>query len=246
MPPFHSLRTPARVFISITRLPAPHSVVCWSAVPRVARVLLVIPCTGATTCAPPSPPPVVRVESRYTHAMFVHALENNSTAPDFALFTVIDDRGKTERLGCTDARFLMGALHMEFALPSDKDGQQRAHALAYNQSDRVFHFSNPDALDNVKPRYSINQLNSMRAAIAGRPDSDVLDKAFIQRLFSQDSSLRDALAHALLERGVNCFRGCIGGDLTPYKLSPTEKSSSPKPAVDSPEPSISPTRPIDQ
>ena len=167
-----------------------------------------------SSCTQPRP---AHVESRYTSAMFVRALANSSTAPDFVLITVVDARDESTRTVCTVAPFLKGALHIELGIPYDEDGRRQVRELALKQSDRVFRFSKPDALRNVQPGYTSRQLDSVRVLIAERPDSDLLDKRFVKTLYMRRGGSRNAVAHALLERGINCVRGCVVGDLTPYK-----------------------------
>ncbi len=181
---------------------------------RPLYIVFSLALAALASCAHPRP---ISDQSRYTDAMFLRAIQNGSTAPDFVLITVVDVRNRTTRVVCTEAPFLEGALHREFAIPYDKGGQLRVRELALRQANRVYRFSRPDALRNVQPRYSAGQLDSARAAIAGRPDSELLDYAFVQTLFKPEGGGRDALAHALLERGISCARGCIVGDLNPYK-----------------------------
>jgi hypothetical protein len=183
---------------------------------RLCRISLLLAATNVlASCVTPRPIPPV---SRYSEAMFVRALDNDSTAPDFALITVVDAHdGKTQTV-CTEASALKGALHMEFAIPYDDVGVRRVHDLALNQPDRVFRFSAPEALQNVAPGYTQKQLDRIRAMIAEVPDSDLVNKQYVDKLWKGRRGSRDAVAHALLERGISCVRGCVVGDLTPYKL----------------------------
>jgi hypothetical protein len=183
--------------------------------PRVLSIALAIGLAVVVSgCAHPRP---VTVESHYTDAMYVRALENSSTAPDYVLITVVDSRDGTARLVCTEAPCLEGALHMEFDIPYDEAGQNRVHEMALMQSDRVFRLSKPNALRNVKPRYTPRELDSVRALIAGRPDSDLLSTKFVDMLQRKTDCSNEAIAHALLERGIGCVRTCIEAELRPYK-----------------------------
>jgi hypothetical protein len=152
--------------------------------------------------------------------MFARALANQSTAPDYVLITVVDARDGAARIVCTAAPFLEGALHMEFDIPYDEAGEHRVHDMAFQQPDRVFRFSKPKALANVRPNYTQRQLEVIHASIAETTDAQLLDKRFVQILYTSRTGsrgYRDAVAHALLERGISCRRGCEIGDLTPYR-----------------------------
>jgi hypothetical protein len=132
--------------------------------PRPLQALFIIALAMlVSSCAQPRP---VAVESRYTSAMFVRALENESPAPDFVLITVVDARDGTSRIICTEAPFLKGALHKEFDIPYDEAGEHRVHQLALETSDRVFRFSKPEALANVRPHYTPRELDTIRVSIA--------------------------------------------------------------------------------
>lgn len=179
-----------------------------------------------SSCAQTRP---VSVESRYTSAMFVRALDNSSTAPDFVLITVVDARSGETRIVCTLASGLEGALHMEFGIPYDETGVRRVHDLALQQPDRIFRFSNPEALAHVSPDYSSKDLDVIRAETASRSDSELLNYELIQSLYMRKylyltnhriemrGRYKHAVAHVLLERGISCRRGCIMADLNPYK-----------------------------
>jgi hypothetical protein len=173
-----------------------------------------------SACARPRPVPV---ENRYTSAMFIRALQNSSTAPDFVLITVVDARDASARVVCISTPSLKGALHTEFGIPYDEAGERRVHELALKQSDRVFRFSKPDALRSVQIWYTQADLDAVRSMLVDRPDGDLLNYEFVQSLYMNHFSrnkrgrYQDAVAHALLERGIGCRRGCVEADLNPYK-----------------------------
>ena len=85
-------------------------------------------------------------------ALYVKALKNQSTAPNYVLITVVDSRTGTNRVVCTEAPSLLGAIHQEHELAYNEKGERKAMSLALAQRDRTFKFSNPEAIKNVQPR----------------------------------------------------------------------------------------------
>jgi hypothetical protein len=173
-----------------------------------------------SSCVHPRPAPVT---SLYTEAMFVRALGNRSTAPDFVLITVVDARDNSARVVCTGAPFVEGALHQEYDIPYDEAGVRHVHELALKQSDRAFRFSKPEALRNVQASYTEGDLDVVRSMIANKTESELLDYQYVQSIYRSHYSrnkrgrYKGATAHALLERGISCRIGCLVGDLNPYK-----------------------------
>ena len=154
---------------------------------------------------------------------FASAIENNSTSPNYVLVTIVNEVTKETRLICTPAPFLLGALHKEHHLAYDAAGSGKAKELALAAKDRIFYFSNSDALKNVEPRYDDKILTEMRASLKGfsgeelktgfRGDGKGLEKLYMKRPANQSSAYRDAIAHVLLERGYLPRQGCVAGYL---------------------------------
>jgi hypothetical protein len=164
----------------------------------------------------------VSSREHYTGAMFHHDLDNTSTAPDFVLIRVTDTRTGSTREVCTEAPFLEGALHMEFGIPYDDAGEKKVRKLVLGQPDRHFQFSKPKALVNIPQYYTPQILDAVRKLVAPKSDDELIKTDFVQGLYikklrEEYSACRDAVAHALLERGISCTRGCRVGNLTPYK-----------------------------
>jgi hypothetical protein len=157
--------------------------------------------------------------------LYAQALKNGSTAPNYVLITVVDNRTGKATLACTEAPFLLGAIHREREIAYDEKGCQRVMSLALARRNRTFKFSSPEAVRNVQPRYTRQQLEEMRELVKACSD-DELRKGLTsrntelrRRLFetrADDSYLayRDAVAHLLLERGLLPRRGCVDGFLT--------------------------------
>ena len=158
-------------------------------------------------------------------ALYVRALKNQSTAPNYVLITLVDKRTGSSRVACTEAPFLLGAIHQEHELAYDENGERKAMSLALTQQDRTFTFSNPRAIKNVQPRYTEKQLEEMRGAVQECSDHELRrgltpeDTDLQRKLFGTNrersyGAYRDAVAHLLLERGLLPRRGCIAGWLT--------------------------------
>jgi hypothetical protein len=159
-------------------------------------------------------------QTNYTEAMYRRALDNQSTSPSFVLVT-LRDNADTRRLVCIPASFVLGAIHTEYHLDYDENGQRKALAMAIAQPDRVFFFSNPKARSNVEPRYSPEVLAEVRRILASATDSDLraelsTSNSRLHRIyqakkpFAEFATYRDTVGHILLERGI-----LVGiGDLT--------------------------------
>jgi hypothetical protein len=157
--------------------------------------------------------------------LFIRAIRNESTAPNYVLITVVDDKIKKHRVACIEAPFLLGAIHTERNLSYDKENIKRAIDIALNQKDLTFHFSNPKALKNIEPRYTDAILEEMREKLRPYSNEQLFDgfksnRGGFHELYDNSSdygAYRNAIAHVLLERGILPGRGCIAGNLTVEK-----------------------------
>jgi hypothetical protein len=156
--------------------------------------------------------------------LFTRAIQNNSTAPNYVLITVINDRTKEARLLCTEAPFLLGAIHIERQISYDDAGCRRVKDLALGNTNRTFHFARNDALKNLACAYDDAVLTEMRSVLKPLPNEEIrkgfrcdgegLDKLYVRKRARDYNAYRDAIAHILLERGLLPRRGCVGGCLT--------------------------------
>jgi len=157
----------------------------------------------------------------YTNDRFRDALANRSTSPDYVLITVTTP-GAKERTVCTTANFLLGAIHIEHGFSYSEHGEKRALGIALSQPDRSFTFTKPAAIRNLADYETPQALADARRRFAGKSDSQLLNPDLIESLTQRRSSTahmayRDAVAHALLERGIGCRMGCIADFLIPHK-----------------------------
>jgi hypothetical protein len=165
-----------------------------------------------------------RAAEASVHELFTRAIQNDSTAPNYVLITVVNDKTKEAGLVCTEAPFLLAAIHRERQITYDHPGVRKVKDLALAQTNRTFQFSREDALKNITHYYNEAMLIEMRSALKRfsneeirkgfRGDGQGLDKLYMQKPSQQYSAYRDAIAHVLLERGLLPRRGCVAGYLT--------------------------------
>jgi hypothetical protein len=170
---------------------------------------------------------------QYNDHLFRQALSNDSTAPDYVLITAMDSTTHTRRTICTTANALLGALHREYSIGYDAVGQKRIKEIALRQSNRVFSFKKRDAAENLVDHSTSEALAEVRRLFAAKTDGELFDQKLIDSLtvFRRDlpyeqaearhTAYRDAVARALLQRGVGCTMGCVTDNLTPHKMRPT-------------------------
>lgn len=166
-------------------------------------------------------------EDSTAYRLFERAIKNDSTSPNFVLVKVVDDKARKTEVICTEAPFLLGAIHREHGLPNDASGTQKATALALAQKDLTFHFSQREALDNLTRAFTASELREVRDALQSRSDDELLkgfrgdgtelDALYMGKGVKKYSAYRDAIAQVLLERGLLPRRGCVAGFLTVEK-----------------------------
>jgi hypothetical protein len=184
------------------------------------RVLLAILCLTVATA---------HAESRYTQQMFRRGLHEPgvliTTAPLFVLITVRDAHTGAEREAAVPGPFLLGAIETEYHLKLRKttshqdiyktlaEQQQKELEIALAQPNRVFVFRVRKARKNVEPGYTPSILQEARSALASKSRKKILAAArandsWVHRIYEsrqdpiQRLAYRDAVAHALLERGI--------------------------------------------
>jgi hypothetical protein len=150
-------------------------------------------------------------------ALFVHALRNNSSAPEYVLFT-LRSPGRADQVVCAEAPFLLGALQTE--LGPGKDAVKFAEGRAET---RLFELKQPRAIHNVGPHYSAEILAEVRGKLSGlgrealtlqlRSRDSPLHKLYKGKHGGEWQAYRNAVAHVLLSQGVPVGRGDPVGDL---------------------------------
>lgn len=157
-------------------------------------------------------------------SLFLKAIQDGSTAPYFVLFYLEDNAGHRDTI-CTEAPFLLGAIHSEFNLPYSTVGEREAERIAIEKVSRVFKFTKSKALDNVKPRYTKEILTEVRLRLESISTMDLakqlqtLNNSPLHRLYNNRrkwpvyAAYRDAIAYILLTRGIPVRRGDRAGYL---------------------------------
>ena len=156
----------------------------------------------------------------YSQSMFRAALTNTSTSPDYVLIKVRGPGDQTERILCTTANFLLGAIHREYDLGFTEAEQKQAIDIALIQPERLFIFRKQAAIDNLGDYETSKAVEYVHRQFAGKRDDELLNRDFINSIPNASRSghkaYRDAVAHALLERGIGCKQGCESDDLWPH------------------------------
>jgi hypothetical protein len=165
----------------------------------------------------------------YTDDLFARALENESTAPDYVLISVIDPDTHTKRIVCTTANLFLGAIHREHGLGYTEADRKRAKEIALNQRGRIFVFRNKTALANLSDYATPEALSEVQKIFATKSDSELLDGKLVESLtvcrpdlpykeaVARHNAYRDAVARSLLERGIGCKMGDFVDALYPYQ-----------------------------
>jgi hypothetical protein len=154
---------------------------------------------------------------------FKIAIEDETTAPYYVIVTIVNDSTGTSREVCTEAPFLLGAVHIEKNIAYTERGCQRVQNIVLSTKSRVFHFANRRALENLSTPYSEELLAATRRWVEGLAVEDMatnLDKPHLpvynyyrSRKGTDRLAHQLALAHALVERGYFVRRGCVVDDL---------------------------------
>jgi hypothetical protein len=168
--------------------------------------------------------------SRYTQEMFRRSLDQaqalTTAGPLYIIITLRDPRRGTERTAAIPGPFLFGAITLEYHLPfpdpehpPKNDDEIRAKLqrkelrIALSNPDRVFVFRNPLARKNVEPRYTPEIFAKVRHQLSSRSRGEIIaavraNESWLHRLYiskrnwAELRAYKDAVAHALLERGI--------------------------------------------
>jgi hypothetical protein len=159
--------------------------------------------------------------SQCDRSLFESALENESTSPSYVLITVIDENSGGRSVVCTEAPFLLGALHRELGADYGQEGVARVKAAALASPGLEFRFTKSKALANVRSRYTAEMLEAVRARLTGLSDVDLLDgfawsNGPLHDIYTSApdrGAYRDAIAHVLLERCIGVRRADRSGML---------------------------------
>jgi hypothetical protein len=158
---------------------------------------------------------VAHADSRYTDRMFRRAMSRDNMAVSgsmhtdglYVLITICDRKTGTDRIVCTGANFLSGAIHMEHHLPYDLAGQRKEFEVAMHASGRRFCFRSRKAAANLGVDYSPDTLADVRRRLAHMSRAQLLAEVDRQGTLQETGwwhtpKYQSAVAHVLLERGI--------------------------------------------
>jgi hypothetical protein len=169
--------------------------------------------------------------SEYTQEMYTKALSNNSTGPSYLLVMVRSAETTTEgRVTCMVAPSLRWAIDREYGLSHSKSDGEKREKIALGSTDRSFTFKNPEVYKMIQPQYTPKILDEARRLVGSKSKDQLIHEltskdpikgegihAFYRPKAKLFGAYRDALAHALLERGLLVDRGDLGGGLYLHK-----------------------------
>ncbi|SDX59035.1 hypothetical protein SAMN04515617_10533 [Collimonas sp. OK242] len=156
--------------------------------------------------------------SGQSESSFKAAVENESTAPAYAMFTLIDDATGQARTGCNGTNFLKGAIQIEYKIEYDSEGSRKIKDLILSNKDHVYRFKNQKALANIAFTYSETDATAARSRISGsniQQLREYFSSNYGTRSLEQPgpdwdaahNALRDAMVCALIERGLSAGIG---------------------------------------
>ena len=168
------------------------------------------------------------VSAQQSDASFTKAIGNRSTSPSYVLITVVNDNTGSRRTICTLATFLDGAIHSQYHLPYTEEGERKSKQIALSSKDRTYHFSEANALRNLRVHYSLETVAQIRKQLSGYTTEEIVSRLFrsrggLHRIYARQknfvrfSDYRDAMAFVLLERGVQVGQADMTGDLYQVK-----------------------------
>jgi hypothetical protein len=149
--------------------------------------------------------------------LFIKAINNSSTSPNLILVNFIDSAGHKEKI-CTQAGFLLGAIHIEYEIPYDELNTKRVEKIALNNSDLTFTFKKKESQNNIRKRYTLEILNEVKEDFKDISTENILNgnhsfEKYLEAKGKNYYQYRDAVGYLLLERDILPGIGCIAGNL---------------------------------
>lgn len=138
------------------------------------------------------------------------------SSPAYVLVRVVDDNTGQSKKICTTANFLLGAIHLEHGLGYSSGDISKGVEIALASPDHTFRFHKQAALANIPLRYSDDDLAAARMLLAPRSTDELkieFSSLFRESRLPTDGYKKDAIACALLERGLSPKLSDIGGQV---------------------------------
>jgi hypothetical protein len=161
-------------------------------------------------------------EGHYTKSMFARAVKKDS--PRYALVQVENTRRDGLPAVCVRGDVVVEAVAVEKGWTYRTGGMGKATGFAVKHWSQPFAFENPNAVAKLQPRYTAQQLAQVRKAFAHFKNAelraqlrtasrrrDAAQATEVQQLYAGRNTPiayanREAVAHALLERGIMVAR----------------------------------------
>jgi len=150
------------------------------------------------------------------------AMENISTAPCYVLIAVVDNNTGKSWAVCLESLDLLSAIMKEYDI-KNPDIYKKAVNVVKQNSSRTFTFTKPKVIERLKPVYTQGILVKIRSEFSQYTDEELISyfssnrttnvQELCKRFNSDRYPVQTAVAHMLLERGILCGRGCLGGYL---------------------------------
>jgi hypothetical protein len=154
------------------------------------------------------------------YEMFIVAIENESTAPNYVLVTVTNLNNNQTKEICTEAAFLNGAIHRELNIGYNEKSEKKVKGILIKQRDLHFSFKNKEALKNIgffkydnKQLSSIGNMYNVNSIIDSVLKNDEYDFSF-----KGDKQTQVYLSHLILRKNIMVRRGDIAGNYLMLKL----------------------------
>jgi hypothetical protein len=154
---------------------------------------------------------------------FMKAILDKSNEPYFILITVVDDSTNTSEPITTEAPFLLGAIHIEHSIPYSEYGSIEVEKIALSNTNHTFHFKRKAALKNIGHFYNGQILADVKKILGALTNADLLKqirdpKSNLHKIYQGRGKgahipYRNAVAHVLLEKGIQVRRNYRTGNL---------------------------------
>jgi hypothetical protein len=158
-------------------------------------------------------------EQKQQDSAFALAIGNESTSPSFVKIQIIDLIAKRQFTTCVTANLFLGALHIEQKLPYTESGKKAAEEFAISNSEHVFSFKSPAALQNMPLHPSPSELSEAQNLVAATNPTTLsksLEGGSLHDYYADHSRRQEhmsALACALIDRGYKPVLADMTGTL---------------------------------
>ncbi|MYN47614.1 hypothetical protein GTP23_21465 [Pseudoduganella sp. FT93W] len=176
---------------------------------------IVITCVAIILALNASAEEFIQSKSSYDAAV-QGSFVNVTTSPAYVKIIVVNATTGDEKVLCTTANFLAGALHIQHALSYDLNGRKQVADIALNNIQHKF-ILDERAIQNLPAAHTLDELHEVKLKFSPltneelirglRPIGGELHYAFPDRRY------RGAIACVLIERGLSPYQADITGQV---------------------------------